>query len=70
MAQLENNLAALSVRLASVQTGALDKVSTPTLSFPIPFLNAAQNLMHAGATVNDVPSEAIPLAPRRDNERY
>lgn len=70
MEQLENNLAALSVPLDPAQTAALDEVSTPTLSFPIPFLDAAQNLMHAGATVNDVASEAIPLAPTSNDERY
>ena len=70
MAQLESNLAALAVTLDSAQTAALDEVSTPMLSFPIPFLKMAQNLMHAGATVDGMPSEAFPMAPESDDQRY
>ena len=70
MAQLESNLVGLGVTLDEAQTAALEEVSTPTLSFPIPFLEMAQNLMHAGATVDGVRSERFPLAPESDEERY
>ncbi len=70
MEQLESNLVGLTVTLDSAQTASLDKVSTPTLSFPIPFLAMAQNFMHGGATVDGIPSEAFPMAPQSDDERY
>jgi aryl-alcohol dehydrogenase-like predicted oxidoreductase len=70
MSQLESNLAALSVTLDEAQREALDKVSMPTLGFPIPFLEMAHNFMHAGATVDGVSSEPLPLAPVSDEERY
>ena len=70
MAQLESNLVGLGVTLDEAQTAALEEVSTPTLSFPILFLEMAQNLMHAGATVDGVRSERFPLAPESDEERY
>ena len=70
MAQLEGNLVGLGVTLDEAQTAALDEVSTPTLGFPIPFLEMAHNFMHAGATVDGVLSERFPLAPVSDEERY
>jgi len=70
MAQLESNLSGLDVTLDAAQTEALDTVSTPTHSFPIPFLQAGATIMHAGATVNGVPSETWPMAPTSDAERY
>ena len=70
MDQLEKNLAALDVTLDGTETGALDRLSTPTLNFPAPFLSMAQNFMHGGATVDGVPSERLPLTPTDDEERY
>ena len=68
--QLESNLSALAVELEADEVEALDEVSKPTLSFPIPFLEMAHNLMHAGATVDGLPSESPPLLPESDEERY
>ena len=68
--QLEANLAGLMVQLDEAQVGVLDEVSTPTHSFPTPFLEMAPTVMHAGATVNGVPSEPWPMAPASDEERY
>tara|TARA_B100001123_G_scaffold444191_1_gene592275 strand:+ start:6543 stop:7559 length:1017 start_codon:yes stop_codon:yes gene_type:complete len=68
--QLEANLAGLMVQLDEAQVGVLDEVSTPTHSFPTPFLEMAPTVMHAGATVNGVPSEPWPMAPASDKERY
>ena len=70
MAQLESNLAGLVVALDVGQVVALDAASTPTFSFPLPFLDAAPTIMHAGAQVDGVPSEAWPMAPMSDEERY
>ena len=68
--QLEANLAGLMVQLDEAQVGVLDEASTPTHSFPTPFLEMAPTVMHAGATVNGVPSEPWPMAPASDEERY
>jgi len=70
MDQLESNLVGLDVDLESGQMAALDAVSTPTLGFPIPFLQAAHNFMHGGATVDGIASVAFPMAPTSDMERY
>ena len=68
--QLEQNLAALDVRLDQEDDDALDAISTPMLSFPTRFLQAATTIMHAGVTVNGEPSEEWPMAPTTDAERY
>jgi aryl-alcohol dehydrogenase-like predicted oxidoreductase len=68
--QLDQNLAGLDVRLEPSELAALTALSTPTLSFPTSFLRMATTIMHAGATVNGEPSEAWPMAPTTDAERY
>jgi aryl-alcohol dehydrogenase-like predicted oxidoreductase len=71
MDQLDQNLAALDVKLGEDHVTALDNLSEPTLSFPATFLRSgATMIMHAGATVNGERSEPWPLAPRTDAERY
>jgi aryl-alcohol dehydrogenase-like predicted oxidoreductase len=68
--QLEQNLAALDITLNLEQVARLDKLSTPTLSFPMQFLNVASMFSHGGATVNGEASTLWPLAPKVDAERY
>jgi aryl-alcohol dehydrogenase-like predicted oxidoreductase len=68
--QLDQNLAALDLKLTHEQVAALDSVSQPTLNFPANFIRFATMFMHAGATVNGEPSQVWPLAPRSDAERY
>jgi len=70
MEQLDQNLAGLEVSLTDAQIAALDEVSAPALGFPLPFLRMASTIMHAGATVNGEPSEAWPMAPAADEDRY
>ena len=70
MDQLEQNLAALDLKLTAEQIAALDKLSAPSLNFPANFLKAAPMFMHAGATVNGEKSSVWPLAPKDDAERY
>ena len=50
--QLEQNLAALDIALSPEQIARLDKLSKPTLSFPMQFLNVATMFSHGGTTVN------------------
>ena len=70
MEQLEANLVGLDVTLTEAQVDALDAVSSPTLSFPMPFLEMANTVMHAGTTVDGQPSEAWPMSPENDDDRY
>lgn len=70
MEQLEQNLAGLEAALDDEQIGALDRVSTPTLGFPMPFLQMARTIMHAGSTVDGESSENWPMAPQSDAERH
>ena len=68
--QLEQNLTALDSSLSADQIARLDKLSKPTLGFPMPFLNMAGMFSQGGTTVNGEPSTVWPLAPRSDAERY
>ncbi len=70
LAQLDDNLAALDLPLAAADVEALDKVSAPTLPFPVRFLGMAGMFIHGGATVNGDASAPSPLAPKNDSERY
>jgi aryl-alcohol dehydrogenase-like predicted oxidoreductase len=68
--QLDQNLAALDVKLSVDEIESLNKLSEPTLNFPAGFLKFAQMFMHAGATVNGEKSAMWPMAPSNDAERY
>jgi len=68
--QLEQNLAALDLKLDAAHVDALSKVSAPTLNFPAAFLTLAPSFMHSGATVNGEPSQCLPMMPKTDAERY
>jgi len=68
--QLDQNLAALDLRLAPEEVATLDALSQPTLNFPANFLKAANMIMHAGATVNGESSQPWPMQPNNDAERY
>ena len=68
--QLDQNLAALDMRLEPEHLSALAKVSEPTLNFPAMFLQRASMFMHWGATVNGEASASWPVAPQNDSERY
>ena len=70
VAQLNQNLAALDVRLGAEHVSALDAVSTPTLSFPIPFLAFTAMIAQGGTTVNGVTAAVWPLAPQPGQPRY
>jgi len=70
MDQLEQNLAALDVKLSRDQVARLDKLSKPALGFPMQFLNVASMFSQGGTTVNGEASTVWPLAPKSDAERY
>jgi aryl-alcohol dehydrogenase-like predicted oxidoreductase len=68
--QLDQNLAALDLRLSADQIARLDTLSKPILGFPMPFLNVASMFSQGGTTVNGEKSTLWPLAPTKDAERY
>jgi aryl-alcohol dehydrogenase-like predicted oxidoreductase len=68
--QLNDNLAALDVKLTPEQLAKLAEVSKPTLSFPHDFLLFTVNNTQGGTTINGRPSEVWGLAPKSDAERF
>jgi aryl-alcohol dehydrogenase-like predicted oxidoreductase len=70
MDQLDQNLSALDIMLSASQIARLDKLSKPTLSFPMQFLHVAGVFSQGGTTVNGEKSTVWPLAPKNDAERY
>ena len=68
MDQLDQNLAALDLALTADQIRRLDKLSKPSLSFPMQFLNVASVFSQGGTTVNGEKSTVWPLAPKSDAE--
>jgi aryl-alcohol dehydrogenase-like predicted oxidoreductase len=68
--QLDQNLAALDLRLSVDQIARLDALSKPTLGFPMQFLHVASTFSQGGTTVNGEKSVVWPLAPKNDDERY
>ena len=68
--QLDQNLAALDITLSADQVARLDKLSKPSLGFPMQFLNVASVFSQGGTTVNGEKSTVWPLAPKNDDERY
>jgi len=70
MAQLDDNVGALDVRLTAEHVAALDKASTPTLPFPTDMLSAVPAFAYGGTTINGQPSKAWAQAPQNDSERF
>lgn len=70
VAQLEDNLAALEVRLSPQEVGGLDALSAPTLNFPHEFLQNIAPVIHGGMTINGSSAPPWPLAPATDADRY
>jgi aryl-alcohol dehydrogenase-like predicted oxidoreductase len=68
--QLEENIQALDVKLASEHVAALDALSTPVLGFPMAFISRAAFFMNGGTTINGEAGPPNPLAPKSDAERY
>jgi aryl-alcohol dehydrogenase-like predicted oxidoreductase len=70
LAQLEDNLAALTVKLTPEHAAKLDQLSTPTLNFPAPFLQRAATIQNGGATVNGETSEPSPFGVTKPGDHY
>lgn len=70
VAQLEDNLAAVDVKLTPDHLTALDALSKPTLNFPAAFLANAGVFINGGTTINGESARVWPLSPQTDAERY
>jgi aryl-alcohol dehydrogenase-like predicted oxidoreductase len=68
--QLEDNLAALDVKLTTQHEEHLNALTAPTLNFPYDFVNRADRFSGSGTTINGVPAEVNPLAPASESDRY
>ncbi len=70
LAQLEDNLAGLDVRLEAAHVAKLDALSKPTLSFPADFIANGAPIVFGGTTINGRATQAWPMSPKDDSERY
>ncbi|GAC1352880.1 MAG: hypothetical protein NVS3B20_17660 [Polyangiales bacterium] len=70
MAQLDDNVGALDVKLTHAQVAALDKASTPTLPFPVDMIAMVPAFAYGGTTINGQPSKAWAQAHQDDSERF
>jgi aryl-alcohol dehydrogenase-like predicted oxidoreductase len=70
MAQLDDNLDALDVRLPPEAIARLDAVSKPTLDFPAEFVAYAASIAYSGTNIHGVDYPAFTNTPKSDAERY
>ncbi len=70
MEQLDDNLAALEVKLTGDDMARLDEASKPQLAFPADFLDFAPMFTFGGATIDGRKGDVWPQAPQNDAERY
>ena len=68
--QLDDNLAALDVKLRPEDFAALAAVSKPKLNFPAEFMENATMFSQGGTTVNGISAQPWPFAPKGDEDRY
>ena len=71
LAQLKDNLGALDVHLLPEHLATLHELSRPVLPFPHEFLKGtAATISQNTATINGQPSQAWPMSPRDDKQRW
>ena len=70
MAQLEDNMGAVSVHLTHEETARLDALTKPELPFPCEFLDFVRTGIQNGTTVNGQRSDPWPMSPKSDAERW
>src|SRR5262249_35905110 len=68
--QLDDNLAALDVKLRPEHVAALDALSVPKLDFPAELLPRAGFCVPRGLTVNGETAPPSPMTPKDDSERH
>jgi aryl-alcohol dehydrogenase-like predicted oxidoreductase len=70
LAQLEDNLAGLDVRLEPAHIEKLNALSKPTLGFPADFIASGAPFVHGGTTINGRAVPVWPMSPKDDRDRY
>jgi hypothetical protein len=70
LAQLDDNLKALEVKLTPEQTAALDALTKPRLNFPGDFLDIARMIHAGGTTINGQPSQLLPFGVTKKDDHY
>jgi aryl-alcohol dehydrogenase-like predicted oxidoreductase len=70
LAQLDDNLAAIDVKLTPEQTARLDALSKPKLNFPAAFLDFLPAIQAGGTTINGEPSTPSPFGVTRAGDHY
>jgi aryl-alcohol dehydrogenase-like predicted oxidoreductase len=70
LAQLDDNLAAIDVKLTPDDVGALDALTMPTLNFPAQFLGMAAMIQAGGTTINGEASQLSPFGVTRVGDYY
>ncbi|MFO0685871.1 MAG: aldo/keto reductase [Sandaracinus sp.] len=70
LAQLEDNLAAIDVKLREADVAKLDAMTKPKLNFPADFNANGAAFYHGGTTINGRSAPPWPLSPASDTERY
>jgi aryl-alcohol dehydrogenase-like predicted oxidoreductase len=70
MAQLEDNLAALDVRVEPAHREKLNGLSKPALNFPADFIANGAAFVHGGMTINGRSAPIWPMSPKNDDDRY
>ena len=70
MEQLDDNLAALELRLSPKQFERLAAATKPELNFPAAFLEGSGSFANGGTVVNGVDNPASGIAPKSESEVY
>ena len=70
LAQLDDNLGALEVKLAPEHLKRLSDLSVPNLGFPMGFLRFAGSFAYGGTNIHGTDYPPVPNAPKNDAERY
>jgi aryl-alcohol dehydrogenase-like predicted oxidoreductase len=68
--QLDDNLAAVDVKLEAAQLARLAELSKPKLNFPADFIASGASFFHGGTTINGRSAKPWPLSPVGDDDRY
>src|SRR4029077_14290589 len=70
LAQLEDNLKALDVKLTSEHLAKLEELTKPTLGFPAEFAPRFPMLQHGGTTINGESAPIAPFVPSKPGDHY
>ena len=68
--QLDDNLAALDIKLSAEQVARLDGLTKPKLNFPAEFLGMAGMIQAGGTTINGEPSQLSPFGVTKPGDHY